>query len=169
MKRTTRRWTANVREGNWYAIPLRDGGYGIGLVARKGKGGILFGYFFGPRSEQPPTLEDTKDLTPEIAVYRSMFGDLGIQEGKWPLLGKRDEWNREQWPMPEFGRIAEATGHAWIDTYSDDDPSQFVRERRCSIEEARRLPTSSLDGYGAVEIMLTKMLTAAEPGNETKG
>jgi hypothetical protein len=36
-------------EGDLFAVPLRDGGYGIGVVARVGRRGVLVGYFFGRR------------------------------------------------------------------------------------------------------------------------
>jgi hypothetical protein len=42
-------------EGQWFAIPLRTGGYGLGVVVRGGnktKGGL--GYFFGPRYDSIP-------------------------------------------------------------------------------------------------------------------
>ena len=49
-------------EGDWFAVPLQNGGYSLGLVARAdGEGGVL-GYFFGPRREQLPTKADTQGL-----------------------------------------------------------------------------------------------------------
>ena len=38
---------ASYREGDWFAVPLRDGGYAAGLIARANPKGVLLGYFFG--------------------------------------------------------------------------------------------------------------------------
>jgi len=160
-KRSDSLWTVRVNEGDWYAVPLKNGGYGVGLVARKGRRGALLGYFFGPRYEQVPTLDAVRGLHPDAALLRAIFGDLGIQLGKWPLLGRLDTWHREQWPLPEFGRIEdEARGVAWIANYESVDISENPRERRCSIEEARRLPEDGDWGYGAIQNVLTQKLSS---------
>lgn len=39
----------NYKEGDWFAVPLGGAGYALGLVARVGRRGVTFGYFFGPR------------------------------------------------------------------------------------------------------------------------
>jgi len=38
-------------EGDWFAVPLRGGGFAAGVIARAmpRKEGVLLGYFFGPR------------------------------------------------------------------------------------------------------------------------
>lgn len=43
----------NYREGSRFAVPLRQGGYAVGLVARVNPRGVLLGYFFGPRHDVP--------------------------------------------------------------------------------------------------------------------
>ena len=158
--RRTLRYPAKISEGDWYAIPLRNGGYGVGIVARKGEGRILFGYFFGPRRPQPPVLEDVRQLRAEDALFCKMFGDLGIHNGEWPFVGRLETWSRDDWPFPLFSRIEdESRGIAWIVSYDENDLTRTGTERRCTLEEARRLPSSALAGYGAVEIVLTKKLS----------
>jgi len=148
----------NVKEGDWFVVPLRTSGFGVGVVARKGRRGILFGYFFGPRHEHTPVLCDTRSLRPEDALFCSRFGDLGLRQGDWPILGRLDKWKRVDWPMPPFSRIDEPTGLAWLDRYDDNDPSLFVEEQRCRMDEAHRYPPQGLLGYGAVELLLTENL-----------
>ena len=42
------------REGDWFAVPSRDGGFAVGVIARANPGGVLLGYSFGTlRSEIP--------------------------------------------------------------------------------------------------------------------
>lgn len=35
----------NDREGDWFAVPLRKGGYAVGLIAHANPDGVLLGYF----------------------------------------------------------------------------------------------------------------------------
>lgn len=44
------------REGTWFALPLRKGGYAVGVVARMApRGRIILAYFFGPKRNQIPS------------------------------------------------------------------------------------------------------------------
>jgi hypothetical protein len=81
-------------EGSVFLVPLRNGGYARGVVARAtAKGKTLFGYFFGPRIESTgSTVLD--DLNPANATLRIRFGDLGLINGAWPLLGRIPNWDR---------------------------------------------------------------------------
>jgi hypothetical protein len=53
----------NYREGDWFAVPLRDGGYAVGLVARMDNRGGVLGYFFGPRRDDVPSPSDVEAST----------------------------------------------------------------------------------------------------------
>lgn len=147
----------NVHEGDWFAVPLREGGYGLGVVARKGKHGILLGYFFGPRRESLPSLAETEKLTPRETVLVERFGDLGLRDRTWTLLGASGSWTREAWPIPEFRRTEVPSGKTWKVIYIDD-PRIPGREEPCSPEVAATLLPDRLAGAGAVEIRLTELL-----------
>ncbi len=150
-------------EGDWFAVPLRTGEYGLGRAVRiDGRGGVL-GYFFGMAQEQVPSKEAVAILTPAEAVLIRHCGDLGIIEGKWPIIGHDIPWCREDWPVPAFARIDEYEGKAWKVEYSDTDGTSVIREISISLEEAHDLPEDGLSGYGALEIRLTKLLTALPP------
>jgi hypothetical protein len=53
---------ANYNEGDWFAVPLREGGFAIGVIARvmPRKEGVVLGYFFGPRRNAVPTVEEAQ-------------------------------------------------------------------------------------------------------------
>jgi hypothetical protein len=141
-------------EGDVFAVPLRKGGFAHGVVARVAPGGkVLFGYFFGPKTDVPG-----KDLTlhPADSLLKVRFGDLGLINGEWPVVGKVEDWDRGDWPMPEFVRRDPLSGRAWKVRYMDGDPSAVEVERPTDAECDG--PTDSLSGYGAVEIRLTKLL-----------
>lgn len=145
------------REGDWFAVPLAGGGYGIGLAARSSRRGkILLGYFFGPRRSTPPGLPDLLRLTPGEAVAVELFGDLGLIEGQWPVLGSTPDWDRGRWPMPAFGSVEGNTGYRV--EYPDDNPAAAPRLTRISAQEASRLPEDRLQGAEAMAILLDRTL-----------
>jgi hypothetical protein len=146
------------REGDWFAVPLRDGGYGVGLVARANPGGVLLGYFFGPLRPEVPGLEDVACLRPDDAVLIERFGHLGIVQGRWPLLGRLDRWDRREWPTPVFVRYEELTGRSFQVFYDDDDPNRVLREEQVAPGEAEQAPKDGLMGAGFAEGALTRLL-----------
>lgn len=145
------------REGTWFAVPLRDGGYAVGVAARLDAKGIVFGYFFGPRHETVPTALEARGLSYAEAIYQSRFGDLGLIEGTWPILGESEEWNREKWPLPPFVRVDEHAGKAWKSVYAEDN-LELVHDEPCDLALAQRCPEDGLAAAGFVEVRLTKLL-----------
>lgn len=145
-------------EGDWFAVPLRDGGYGLGVIARANAGGVLLGYFFGPRRREVPALDDVKDLTPEEAVLVRKVGHLGITGGSWPILGRLEDWNRDAWPMPVFVRYEELTGRSFHVFYDDNDPIRLLREEKIAPGADEQGPRDGLMGAGYAEQALTSLL-----------
>lgn len=145
------------QEGDWFAVPLRDGGYALGLVARMDGEGRVFGYFFGPRRDRLPTDEDTAGLTSKQALLICKFGDLGLIRGEWPIIVSTSNWDPNRWPFAQLSRIAVDDSWATLVEY-DEASFQRLREMPVSVEEARQHPEDGLSGYGAIEIRLTKLL-----------
>jgi hypothetical protein len=58
--------------------------------------------------------------------------------------------------MPDLVRRDVLSKKAWLVRYSDDDPNQIELEHPTDFES--QLGPDSLAGYGAVEIVLTKIL-----------
>ncbi|KYH42966.1 immunity 26/phosphotriesterase HocA family protein [Branchiibius sp. NY16-3462-2] len=145
----------NYQEGDWFAVPLRTGGYAIGLVARASRDGILLGYFFGPRRDEIPSLTDVDDLAQGDALLVGRFGHLGLEQGRWPIVGRLANWSRDAWPMPALVRYEELSGRSFKVTYAEDDPSRLVREDRILPGAAEQRPRDGLMGPGFVEKVLT--------------
>lgn len=146
-------------EGDWFAVPLGNDGFAVGLVARVApKGAVLFGYFFGPRRQLMPTVDDVREFRPSDAVLVGMFGDLFLLQGRWPVIGKVEPWERARWPMPAFGRRVPGHDLAYRVEYPDDNPNGLPRETRITVEECQHLPSDGLDGARAVEITLAHLL-----------
>jgi hypothetical protein len=146
------------KEGDWFVVPLRDGGLAVGVVARSNPEGVLLGYFFGPRRDQSPELDDVARLKAEDAVLVGKFGHLGLKQGKWPILGQLEGWSRAEWPTPAFVRYEELTGRSFKVFYSDDNPNQLLREEQIAPGAAEQGPKDGLMGAGFVEKILTSSL-----------
>jgi hypothetical protein len=148
----------SYREGDWFAVPLRDGGFAVGVIARANPGGVLLGYFFGPPRPEIPELQDVACLRPGDAVLVRKFGHLGIVQGKWPLLGRMDGWGRRDWPTPVFVRYEQLTGRSFRVFYDDDDPNRVLREEKIAPGEEEQGPKDGLMGAGFAEAALTQIL-----------
>ena len=146
----------NYQVGDWFAIPLRTKGFGLGLVAGAKRGRCL-GYFFGPLCLSLPSLSDCAGLTAKDAKFVQRFSDYHIRVEYWPKLGLLHDWKEDEWPMPVFA----STYWGNIARYPNDDPSVDPELTPATKEELRDLPKDGFAGSGAVEIMLTKALDAA--------
>lgn len=146
------------QEGDCFAVPLRSGGYGVGVVVRMSpRGKILFGYFFGPALPAPPKAAALAGLSPTDAVLVARFGDLSLFNGEWPVLGQLPHWDRTHWLMPPFQRVESLRGTARLIIYADDDPAHQIASE--PLEAPRTdLEPDRLMGAGAVELALTKRL-----------
>ena len=159
------------REGDWFLVPLdrRPGQYGLGLVARVGRRGLLAGFFFGPVLDRVPSRTEwrarAEGLRPADALLVQQFGDLGIQDEAWPVLGQSPRWSieREGWRLPDFGYVDPVSPtRGYLRSYDPDDPSKFIGETECSAEEARAHFPDDLAGHVALQAVLTKALLAQD-------
>ncbi|MCA9090167.1 MAG: immunity 26/phosphotriesterase HocA family protein [Planctomycetaceae bacterium] len=148
------------KEGTWFAVPLRQGGYATGVVARHvpGEGKIILAYFFGPKRDTVATMEELGTLSPGDAIKVVRVGDLGIMEGSWPLIGESEQWDREKWPIPPFIRKDDISKTAWRVVYADDNPNEVILEESVSYETSE-YERDALFGTGAAEIVVTQLLT----------
>lgn len=158
----------NYREGTWFAVPLRKGGFGVGVVARAAiRKPIILCYFFGPKRESVPRLEEVRASRPQEAVLVSRVGDLGLIRGSWPLLGDAPLWDHSEWPMPVFVRREILPPFRnWRVYYSETDPNITLKEE-IEPDERPDLPTAGSSGSGAIEIILTKLLAEGKPSFES--
>jgi hypothetical protein len=146
------------REGDWFAVPLRESGFGIGVVARSNPKGALLGYFFGPRRMVVPSIEEVSDLRADEAVLVGRFGHLGLADGTWPIIGRLADWDRVEWPMPVFVRYEELTGRSFRVFYDEDDLVTVLREEQVALGVGEQGPKDGLMGAGYAEIVLTNLV-----------
>ena len=140
-----------------FLVPLKDGGFARGVVARTSPDGkLLLGYFFGPRLAAQ-TEASLSGLDKDNAVLSLRFGDLALAKGVWPVIGKLPDWDPAKWPMPDAVR-RDPLGRAKpiLIRYDNNDPSRVVREE--ALDNDNGLPADGLAGYGFVEAKLSKIL-----------
>jgi hypothetical protein len=143
-------------EGSIFTVPLRNGGYARGVVARAGpEGKVLFGHFFGPKLNSLDEV-NLENIEPEKSILSAIFGDLGLINGEWRIIGSMPNWQRSAWFMPDFVRRDPIGKRAWRVHRSDVDPSKV--ESEVPIEFHMNLPPNWTFGSGAVELKLTKLL-----------
>ncbi|MBL8957823.1 MAG: hypothetical protein JNK82_44020 [Myxococcaceae bacterium] len=53
-----------IHEGDWFLVPLLSGGSAVGRATRIGRGGLVFGYFFGPKVAGWPSDNDLAAFSP---------------------------------------------------------------------------------------------------------
>ena len=149
--------TLPYAEGTWFGIPLRQGGYAVGLVARATKKGrVVLCYFFGPRRTAAPTSQGLERLSAQDAILIARVGDLSLMDGSWPIIKSSDSWRRSSWPVPPFVRRDDMTGTAWRVQYLDSDPNTIDYEAPISSDS--ELDPDRLLGSGAAELLLTRLL-----------
>jgi len=147
------------QEGDVFGVPLEEErGYGLGLVARVAKrGGTVLGYFFGRHFGYLPTEIDIPTLRPQDAILAVRFGDLHLMDGRWPIISRAQGWDRSMWPMPKFVRIEPVSNKAYLVSFSDDDPSQRLTEKRIG-DNSTNYERDSLKGASGLEKTLTRLL-----------
>ena len=150
-------------EGQWFAIPLRNGGYATGRLVRgsiKTHGGL--GYFFGPILAEPADVAVVALLKPGQALFVAWFGGLYLYRGRWPLINSAAPFRRTDWPVPLFWQeIPLLPSSGWIIEYSQDDDGSAVELARTATSVSQRregLQEGGVYGAEAIELRLNRVL-----------
>lgn len=144
-----------VKEGDIFTVPLVQGGYGIGLIARRHKTSSL-GYFFDKIYPSPPEALNIADINNWKVALIGQFSAIGIEEGEWPLLNTNFAFIREQWPIPVL-KMQEPISEKYFAVIYDD--TLFNEERHLiTKEEADKLFGHGVYGYVALEKKLSSIL-----------
>jgi hypothetical protein len=147
---------SGLREGDWFAVPLASGGFGVGFAARLDGRGLVLGYFSPLRYDESPSLPEAA-FPPDATLRVALFGDLGFIEGRWTILGRTEGWSRDDWPLTDFARHEELTGRCYRTSYGGDlrnRPSEILS----SPGDLVGLPEYGVGGSGFVEAKLARLL-----------
>ena len=93
------------RPGDWFAIPLGDGRYAVGIVAR-GTRKAIAGYVFGERFEGVPSQRDLEAFDASRALWSGSFSDRAMVEDRWPVIGGHAAFVSSDWSLePTYRRV----------------------------------------------------------------
>jgi hypothetical protein len=146
--------------GTWFLVPIVEGVFALGLVARRSHRGALFGYFFRTTATSPKEALQSPLPSRGQHVLCGRFADVGLQSGEWPILHRDSAFNPDEWPMPPFVRKDDATGTVMVSEY---DPETFrcVKEVRGDESALASLPYDRMMGHVAVAKRLRGLLGSA--------
>jgi hypothetical protein len=145
-----------LKEGDVFAVPLLQGGYCIGIVAREYKT-IRLGYFFNKVYSILP-----EEITKSIAdinniIFIGKFSTNGLNESDWILLKRSFTFKKAEWPIPLFKMQHPITEKYYSVLY---DETLLNEERHLIPEvEAKILFAYGLSGYIALEKKLSALLS----------
>lgn len=135
-----------VREGQFFLLPMEAGQFVVGLVARAPRrGGVLLGYFFGPRRSEAPSEAWLNARLARNALLVGRFRDVPLFRGEWRTLADLAGFDRAQWPVPAFHRFEGSVTYVpggsavtdWRVEYGDNDlilPATEVPAQRTELE-----------------------------------
>jgi hypothetical protein len=146
----------SYREGTAVAVPLSHGGWGIYVVARASAGSI-FAYGFGPVRRELPTAEVLTSLLPEETVLIEDTGDIAILDGVWPIIGEVPNFDRRDWPIPDFTTLQRGDAIGRRHHFEDGDP---LRESfwLIPVEEVNALPPGGSSGPDRAAVDLSDVI-----------
>jgi hypothetical protein len=141
--------------GKVFVVPLKNGGFSIGLVARQDKN-ILLGYFFNTYFfEKPITVKDLIINKSNICLI-CLFSILGLKNNEWTVIGSLPDWNKDEWAVPMFKQKDPLLDIYYAINY--DDSLNEISKIKMSKEDANKLYNGGIYGYGIVESILTKII-----------
>lgn len=152
---------SSYSEGDFFAVPLKTGGYGIGIAVCLGPRGSVVARFFAPVRDSVPELSEIEHFTENDSVYVEHFSGEALQDGSWQIIGKLPDWDSYEWPIPKFG---------WFQPFSDkpggrafemelDENLKTFRQKEVSISHFETLPYEGKVGSKTVEISVGLALT----------
>lgn len=163
-------------EGQFFMLPLDHGTYAVGLTARvPTRGGVLLGYFFGPRRLEPPTDPNyLRQLRPEHAVLCCRFKDASLYRGEWSVIGASEAFERSRWPVPAFHRYDGSsttvpgtdTVTDWRVEYGDDNLIVPMREVPAQKDDMALADDTAFDAR-LLSMEVSRRLTIEMPGSDS--
>ena len=95
------------QEGNVVSITLEDGRLALGVLARvetahPRKPYGIFVYFLGPYYNLNGLQTILQTLSAAASITWLKTSALDIYRGKWKIVGVVPNWNRVDWPYPDF-------------------------------------------------------------------
>ncbi|QDT90824.1 Imm26 family immunity protein [Gimesia algae] len=153
------KYVNNYSNGTVFCVPLKNGKYARGVVARSDEELGIFGYFFGPCLDSIPATLDESQLCIEETVLAGIFSGMGLCIGEWKQLGNIKSFQRKDWPMPMLINTEDESDRVELVEYDEDT----LAEKLISVSTRGEVdidayPEDGVMGYKYVEDILTMKL-----------
>jgi hypothetical protein len=154
----------NYHEGDVFTVPLPNGGYGLGVVARCGRLSVILGYFFGPAIKSLPD-KGTFTLRGSDAVLIERVGNRSLRNNEWTVVGRVDNWDRDDFPNSYFVRpVGYDSKLVEIVQYDEETLLEVVDRKIVPSEQSILYYFDVLASYKAVESRLGDALRVSTSG-----
>lgn len=143
--------------GTIFTVPLSKGGYALGLIIRNADN-IILGHFLNQKFDNIPDLHEVGRLfyNPQNIVLTKKIGSLGLDKGVWHILGKINNWDEFEWPVPQFLKRDLISNQLYKVYY--DNELKFIRQEIVGSSSPKNLPEDGTAGYGLIEKKLSNIL-----------
>lgn len=142
------------KPGDLFLVPLRSGGFGIGIIVRINKS-VILGFFWKKKFDTHPENINMSELEKSNVFWIKQFGSAGLDTGSWKTVGHYPSFNQKEWEVPRFLRKISPFGK-YVILYNDDlEEIECMKADDSFIED---LPIDGVAGYGSIEISLSEYL-----------
>jgi Immunity protein 26 len=150
-----------VQEGNVVSIPLTDGRFAVGVLARvetarPRKPYGIFVYFFGPYLSSDISQNRISALESSKAILCLKTSALDIYREIWKTVGRIEPWDRKAWPLPEL--FQNNLGSNIFYKVRLDERDLVTQTQRTRMLNDGGLTTNDLYGSGAAQVELSKKM-----------
>lgn len=142
------------KPGDLFLVPLRSGGFGIGIIVRINKS-VILGFFWEKKFDTHPEYIDTSELKKSNVFWIKQFSSAGLDIGSWKMIGHYPSFNQTEWGVPRFLREISPFGKYLI---SYNDNLEEIESIKVDDSFNDNLPVDGVAGYGSIEISLSKYL-----------
>jgi Immunity protein 26 len=155
------KWTQSpLNEGNLFLVPLGNGSYSLGLIARlKEETGSVLGFFFNAVHNPVTSVDHLLQQKPQDAIAVMKFGYGALRDNVWKVIGPLSSWKREDWEVTTFSYSNDILKKFEKREYDSNDPfHKVVNIIKVKPEELKGIPKDSTFSPVAVVNELNSVL-----------
>jgi hypothetical protein len=139
-------------EGDLFSVPVENAESIVGLIVRVNKNKIL-AYFFRTATDA----SSTKGFEKDKVLLIKLCSTLGLDKHEWNIIGRLENWNIKDWPVPVFKRV-DVISKECYQIYYNDALEETSMSKAFDCVSLGDYPEDGLAGYGFIEKRLARLL-----------